>query len=384
LPNDESFNVSSDELADTGPYGLITMFVDLVPAEWGLSKIEHREKWAFTAVVRGRGVTEGQLGNLELIIEARPLGCLVDKFPINVLEMEPEGYGITARGMPEILRPLQNTMDWLINSHMYNVRKTMNNQWLVDPSRIVMNDFNEPMAGGAIRARAAAYGSDLRTAIAQLPVVDVTRGHLSDIMFVHDFAQRAVGVNDQIMGLINQGGRKTAQEVRSSSTFGVNRQKTISEFYSAMGFGPLASQLVGYSQQYYDGQMKMRIVGDLMLEAGPQFLQVDPQSIAGSYDFVPVDGTMPADRFAQANMWKELLMGMSKVPQVMMQYDLGRIFGWVAQLGGLKNIYKFRVQVMPDQAAAMAAQAGNVVPMRSRDPSVVAGPKQIPQMGTPG
>jgi hypothetical protein len=286
--------------------------------------------------------------------------------------------------MPEILRPLQNTMDWLINSHMYNVRKTMNNQWLVDPSRIVMNDFNEPMAGGAIRARAAAYGSDLRTAIAQLPVVDVTRGHLSDIMFVHDFAQRAVGVNDQIMGLINQGGRKTAQEVRSSSTFGVNRQKTISEFYSAMGFGPLASQLVGYSQQYYDGQMKMRIVGDLMLEAGPQFLQVDPQSIAGSYDFVPVDGTMPADRFAQANMWKELLMGMSKVPQVMMQYDLGRIFGWVAQLGGLKNIYKFRVQVMPDQAAAMAAQAGNVVPMRSRDPSVVAGPKQIPQMGTPG
>ena len=385
LPNDESFSITQDDLADTGPYGLITMYVNLVPSEWGLTEVNHREKWVFTAALKGRGVTEGQLGNLELILEARPLGCYANKFPINVLQMEPEAYALTSRGMPEIMRPLQNTMDWLVNSHMYNVRKTMNNQWLVDPSRVVMNDFVDPMAGGTIRAKAAAYGTDLRTAVAQLPVVDVTRQHLADIMFIHDFAQRAIGVNDQIMGMVNQGGRKTAQEIRSSSTFGINRQKTVSELYSAMGFGPLASQLIAYSQQYYEGDKKFKIVGDLLMEAGPQFLNVNPANIAGDYDFVPVDGTMPIDRFAQANMWRELLMGMSKVPQVMMQYDLGRIFAWVAQLGGLKNIHKFKVQIAPDQRLALAAQAGNVVPLpTNRSPEVVPEPGQVSGMGTTG
>jgi hypothetical protein len=85
--------------------------------------------------------------------------------------------------------------------------------------------------------------------------------------------------------------------------------------------------------------------------------------ISGFYDFVPVDGTFPVDRFAQANLWNMLLGQAQKLPQVMMQYDIGRIFAWVATLAGLKNIQQFRVVTQTPEALGQAVQAGNVVPI---------------------
>jgi hypothetical protein len=73
-----------------------------------------------------------------------------------------------------------------------------------------------------------------------------------DAAFVMDLMARLSGVNDNIMGMVNSGGRKSATEVRTSSTFGVNRLKTNSEFYSAQGFAPLAQMLLQNTQQKYD------------------------------------------------------------------------------------------------------------------------------------
>jgi len=52
----------------------------------------------------------------------------------------------------------------------------------------------------------------------------------------------------------------------------------------------------------------------------------------------------------------------------------------VAQLGGLKNINRFRIQVVPDGMMQQEMQRGNVVPMRT-NPSE---PGQIPGMGPTG
>jgi len=76
---------------------------------------------------------------------------------------------------------------------------------------------------------------------------------------------------------------------------------------------------------------------------------------------------LPVDRMAQANLWKEIMAGIRMMPpQVGMAYDWGRIFAWTAQLGGLKNINQFKVQVMPDQMLGAQAGAGNVIPMPQR------------------
>jgi hypothetical protein len=178
--------------------------------------------------------------------------------------------------------------------------------------------------------------------------------------------ERTLGVNDQIMGSLNTGsGRKTATEVRSSTSFGVNRMKTMCEYMSASGFSPHSQKLVQSSQQFYDASQKLRRVGSFAMDAGEAFLNVSPEDIAGFFDFVPVDGTLPVDRMAQANLWKELMANIQRMPpQIAQSYDWGKMFGWVASLSGLKNISQFRIQVAPDAMLQQQAQMGNVIPMQ--------------------
>lgn len=345
----------TDEMGKAHPamVGIYQLVVELIPKEWSLGSSDWPEKWVLTCT-----------DDFRVLIGCQPLGALHCRYPYSVTPYESEGYGLTTRGMPEILEPIQNTLDWLINSHFYNVRASLNNQFVVDPSRVVMKDVTDPLPGGIIRLKPEAYGTDPRLVMNQLPVMDVTQSHIPDMQLMFGIGERAGGVNDQIMGMLAGGGRKTATEVRTSTSMGINRLKTVAEFTSAVGFDPLAQMIVQNTQQYFDMEMKIRIAGDLTAGAGPGFLQVTPDSIAGFYDFVPVDGTLPIDRMAQVGIWQQLFQAILAVPQIGMQYDLGGIFQWVAQLAGLKNITQFRIQVAPDQLLAAQAQQGNVVPMK--------------------
>lgn len=218
--------------------------------------------------------------------------------------------------------------------------------------------------------------------VGQLPVQDVTRANLQDTDIVGAMAQRIMGVNDNIMGMVNAGGRKTATEVRSSSTFGINRLKTNCEWFSATGFAPMSSKMVASTQQLLDIERKYRIVGD-QAQWGEKYLMVSPDGIQGNFDFVAVDGTMPVDRFAQANLWQQMFGTMSKVPQIMQGYDIPRIFAFVAQLAGLKNINQFRINVVPDgmPMTGVPVNAGGAMP---NGRSNLNEPGQIPGMGPTG
>lgn len=357
-----------DEMTQ-GSYEGYELYVDLIPSDWGLGRGKLREKWVFVFL------------NSEIVVSARPLGYYHNSFPFEVLESEIGGHALYNRSMLEVLQPMNDVLSWLVNTHFYNVRKSLNDQFLVDPSRVVMKDFTDPNPGRLLRLKPEAYGTDVRTVVSQLPVQDVTRAHLQDFNLVADMMQRVGGVNDSLMGMVN-GGRRSATEVRASTTFGVNRMKTTAEYFSACGFGPLTQQLVQTTQQMYEDEKTFRIAGDLAKLQSP-YRMVTPEDIAGFYDFVPVDGAMPVDRYAQVNLWQALMGQMGKMPQVAQQYDMGRIFGFVAQLAGLKNINQFRIQVVPDAMAQQGVQAGNLV--NAAEPSATTSgmvePGQLPGMG---
>lgn len=358
---------------DSNVYGLIDMVVLLRPSEWGLGKDNMPQKWVFTTDDKHT-----------VLLSVRPLSSYHAKFPYQLLELEPEAYALAARGIPEIMTGVQQTIDWLVNSHFYNVRATLNNQMIVDPSRIVMKDLLDPLPGGFVRMKPLGYGTDPSAAVKQLQITDVTRTHLSDVHFMHEFGQRVMGINDQIMGMLESGGRKSATEIRTSATFGTNRLKTNSEYFSAMGFAPHSTMLLQNSQQYYTAEMKLRIVGDTAAGIEQQFVNVTPEMIRGFYDFVPVDGTLPVDRFAQANLWRSMFADLSKMPQIMQEFDMSRLFMHVAQLGGLKGIRQFRVKVMQPGQTPEQAAGGAVIPLRPADMTRVPEPGQLPGMGATG
>jgi hypothetical protein len=361
-PGWATFSLADDWKADgvgtntaTHPAGVFAyeFYVDLIPKEWGVGPESFPQKWCFT-------ITE----DFGLIIGASPLGFMHGKFPFSILESEVEGYSMYSRGIPEIVAPLQNTMDWLINSHFYNVRASLNNQFIVDPSKLVLKDVEAGEPGFIWRLRPEAFGTDIRSIFTQIPVTDVTRTNMTDLQQMFGLGERTLGINDQIMGVLNTGGRKTATEIRTAAGFGTNRLKTNTEYMSAMGFSRHSMKLVQNSQQFYDGEKKFKIVGDLAMGAGPKFMDVTPDLIMGFFNFSPVDGTLPVDRAAQANLWKDMMANLRMMPpQVAAGYDWVKIFSWVGSLAGLKNINQFKIQVVPDGSLNGQVQQGNVIPM---------------------
>lgn len=364
--NDEAYSV---------PVGYIKgheVYLKLVPSDWGLGSGDRQEIWVFNIATNG------------VIFGAVPLGEYHGKFPFDILLDEVDGYTLFPGSMLERMKPLSDVMTWLINTHFYNVRASLNNQLIIDPSMVVMKDVENPNPGKLIRLKPAAYGKDVRQAVNQLAVADMTRTHVQDVGLIQGFVERVIGVNDSMMGMMEGAGRKTATEVRTSTGFGVNRMKTQCEWFSVTGWSPLAQKLVQRQQQFYSAQKQFRIVGDLA-QFSPAFVNVTPDDISGFYDFEPVDGTLPVDRFAQANLWQMLMSQLVNYPQIMATYDMAKIFAWVANLAGIKNLAQFRL--VPDQQLLAAAQAGNAIPLAqagSPTNTNLNEPRQIPGMGATG
>lgn len=329
---------------------LLEMVVNIAPRSWQLGDSDRNEKWIFT------------LANETIIIGARPLGCLHDRFPYSILET---GFGseeFIKDSPTDHIRPLTDALTWLFNSHMYNVRKAINDVRVVDPSVIVMKDLEEPQPGGIIRLKPQAYGTDTRKAISQLTVSDVTRGNLGDAQLVEQLIQRTSGVVDSIMGIVATGGRKTATEVRTASGFSINRLKTQTEYWSALGFGPQIERMLSNTQQYMDIDRKMKIAGNTAIGA-QSFAEVSPEAIAGGYDFAAVDGTLPVDRLAQANFWKEFIAQIARIPQVAATMNIGEMVNYTMMLQGERNVDRFKININTPQQLGQQVQAGNVVPI---------------------
>jgi len=206
LPDEmETFYVSPAQTGDKSKeiknnIDLFELEVELIPKAWKLGTSESPEKWVITT------------GNEAVILSAEPLGLYHDKFTFDVIEHEVEGYALSKRSLLEVLAPLNDTLSWLFNSHMHNVRKAMNDMLVVDPSGVTMKDFTDPDAGRLIRLKPEAYGKDARAFVHQLQVVDVTQNHLRDSQLVMDLMQRIPGIVENAMGQQNKGRRQTATE----------------------------------------------------------------------------------------------------------------------------------------------------------------------------
>lgn len=338
-PSQNKLPVESYELA-TRNLQIDEIMIRLSPKDWGLGSDSMPEKWVFTVVEE------------QVIVEARPLGLYHDMFPYSIVPAEVEGYDRVPRGILYMTEALNETLSWLVNTHFYNVRRALNDQLVVDPSRVMMSDFMGPNPGRLARLKPTAYGSDVRTIVSQIPVADVTRTNVNDMSQIADMMQRILGINDTIMGSINTG-RRTATEVRSSTTFGINRLKTMVEFMSAAAFSPHTQMMMQTTQQMMDYALKLKVIGDLP-RSGTAFVDVTPETISGFYDMVPIDGTLPVDRLAQMNLWQQMFQAIVKIPQITQGFDLPGVFSWVAKLGGLRNIDRFRVNVLPPGTAPPA------------------------------
>lgn len=322
--------------------------VEIIPSKWGLGTGDKYEKWLFT------------IANEGAIVQAEPLDLDHDRHPVIVGEPYSDGYGFGNAGISDYLSPMQDTMTWLINSHMFNVRAALNNSLVVNPQMVDMNDLAKPGPGRIIKLKPAAFGQDPKNAVYQLAVQDITRSHIPDMAAIQRLGDAISSVNDNLRGVQDSGGRKTATEVRTAGEAGASRLASHARMVSSQSMSPHAEMMAINYQQNMSMEVYLEIVGP---DQAKQALMISPDGIAGDFYYPVSDGTLPLDRVAMMDVWKEILMMIMKDPMLRMQYDAPAIFEYVAELGGAKNLTQFKMQAMPDQQLAMMQQAGNVVPM---------------------
>lgn len=344
--------------------------VSLVPREWGLGDGDKPEMWIFT------------VANKTAIVHAQKFDADHGKHPVVVCEPRTVGYGFGQPSMMDFLTPVQDTLSWLINSHISNVRSALNNMFVVNPALVEMQDVLEPGEGKIIRLKKAAMGQDVRSAIMQLNVQDVTRGHVGDLEIMTRIGDALSGVNDNVRGLQQQGGRKTATEIRTIGEAASSRLAALAMVYSTGGIRPMGEMFASNVQQYLQDEVYIQVVGNQGFQQFQGLLKphldaagglaVRPEMIAGDIYFPIHDGTLPLDRVALLDVWKEIFLAVSGDPLLRQQFSVTKIFEHVADLGGAKNIDQFKVDLSMAQpqlpgadpnAPPAAVQSGNGMPV---------------------
>lgn len=332
--------------------------VNLVPKEWGLGDGESMERWLFT------------IANWNQIIQAEPLDADHGKHPVIVGEPYSTGYGFGNFGIADLLGPMQDTMSWLINSHMFNVRAVLNNELVVNPQMVDINDLKKRGPGRVIKMLPAAFGQDPKMAVQQLAVQDVTSSHIGDMQVVQRIGDMVSAINDNLRGQNQAGGRKTATEVRTSGESGASRLGAHAMLISAQSIAPLAEMMALNLQQNLTQAFYLKVVGaDGLMKP----LQVDPESLSGDFHYPIHDGTLPLDRVAMLDVWKEIFLAVSGNPLLAQRYDAGGIFEYLAKLGGAKNLVQFKVQPAAAEGLPGQVQAGNMVPVPGMMPGMPSG-----------
>ena len=348
----------------TKPCDVIHLYVKLIPKEWKLGKAEYPEKWLFS------------IGADCVIVRAKPLDLDHNRFPVAVAAPDFDGYSAIPVSRLEMLHGLQTTLDWLFNSHVANVRKTINDMLIYDPYLINSKDINSPEAGKRIRIRRPGWGRPdiAKNSVYQLPVTDVTRQHVADSSWIVQWQQKIGGADDVAMGALRQGGPERLSKAEFQGTqFGqLSRLGRIAQIIGLQAMQDIGHLFAVHAQQMMDQEQYVKVTGRwqqvLLKEFGADQLmqnkgrmKVSPFDILVNYDVKVRDGSIPGGNYS--DVWLQMFQTISQTPELMQQFDISRIFMHIARNNGAKNVQQFvRTKVVPDEVAQLEAQKGNLVP----------------------
>jgi len=346
-----------------------------VPVDWGLGDSEYPEKWLFA------------VASDTVLIQAKPLGLEHQMFPVQVWAPLFDGYSTCPVTPLEVFAGLQGVLDFMINSHVMNVRQGLNNMFIVDPSLVHMPDFRNPEAGLLLRLRERAWGRGVDNAIKQFSVTDVTRQNIQDAMYITDMIQRVSGASDALQGIVRGGGeRRSATEMRDAKVSALSRVEHIGRILSLQGMMGIGYMFACHAQQLMSQEAYVKATGrwqeDLQREygyMGGKPITIAPADLMVNYDVIPKDNTMSGREQVE-----NILMGLqiaSSNPVLANGVDLVRVYLHAMRMMGIKNVQDFMartpMQVVPDAQAQQQAQAGNLVPLEVGNEGMMGGGQMI-------
>ena len=345
------------------PITEISMYMKIIPKEWGLGNNDRPEKWLF------------RIAGDSVVLVARPADFNHDKFPTAVISPDFDGYSSTPLSRLEVVSGMQGLLDFLLNSHVANVRKAINDTLIVDPYLVNINDLKDPKPGGIARMRRPAWGQGkINDAVKQLQINDITRNNIGDSSFIMDMMQKTAATDPSNMGSQRTGGpeRVTKAEFQGTATGGMNRLERVAKVIGLQGMQDIGEFFAEHTQQMMDDDMYVKVIGDwseVLLEEykgsiSRGRMKISPNDLNVNYDVIIRDGSVPGGNSTMPMQMFELI---ATNPELSQKFDIVNIFKQLMRADGVKNVDNFirrGANVQPNEQIAKDAQAGNIVPIR--------------------
>lgn len=359
---------SSVTSVHTDPFDVVCFYWDLIPRDWGLGPSPYPEKWYFEVAAD------------EIIIRAQPLNLDHDQFPVAVYAPNSDGYETTPISQLEVVYGLQEFIDFLVSSHIANVRKAVNDMLVVDPLLVNIDDLENPGPGRLIRLNESAWGKGVKDAVAQLSITDITRNNMTDAMMTNDIIKSVTGAVDSTQGVIRQSNeRVSATQARDAKMSAVSRLSSLAFMASLQSMQDIGYLMACQTQQLMTKASYVKSMGTWQDVLAQEFgifdnrILITPQDIMIEYDIVQGDGSIPGTEYV--DVWMQLFQGVSTNPMLAQTFDIVRIFKHIARLLGAKNINDFviggnplmKMQVMAPGMVEQGVQAGNLAPLEAMD-----------------
>lgn len=348
------------DATDAGMVLVESVGVDLIPRDVGIGESTKVERYLVT------------LANRTVLIRSEPFPYDHQEYTYAIMESSPDKHSLLNPGVMELMEPLSQHITWLYNSHVENVRKTLNDVLIVDPDRINMEDLLNPSAGKIIRIREQYYGSGVEGAVAQLPITDITSGNIQTAGVLQDLLQRLSAASDAVQGETERV-KKTATEVSLTAQMSGGRLRTMARVLAAQGIKPMAKQMVQNNMSFLSQSQYLRLAGSLERDyqaigkAVSGGVEISPEDVQGLFDFPIMDASMPLDPTRYAEVWMQIAQQAVANPAVAPRLDHLELFKQQVHSMGITDLSRFivpeQVQVMPDQQVEQQVQAGNLTPM---------------------
>jgi len=352
----------------------------IIPSEFGLSDVDHPEIWWFS-VVDGLGA-----GNM--IIRAHPSVYDHGKFTYSVSQPDRDAHAPFVPGMGQQLMGLQDTANWLVNSHIVNARKVINDQVIYNDDLIDSVDMSNP--GPAKHIRLTRRGKrlhemgQLRIAdmYGQFQIQDITKSHLDTMQFLFPQAQRMAATPDTIQGMPLPS-KRTLGEVEQVSQSATLRLGQDAVLLDRQLIGPTIDRCVMNRQQFSSMDVVVRLAGRLLQQMQKatgkpvEMLEISPTDLAGQYDYIVHSPGMAPDPARQTAIWGQLLQVLAQAPQLLNPdpvtgeaLDPIAVFDEFVKSAGIQYLDRFKKIVQPQPGAPGPGQVAPDGPGQSGMPGV--------------
>ena len=346
-------------------------------------------------------IVSGYQVNLPAIDQLWLVATIIDEEVVIRFQLSPNGMSFPlvigglyfdrhktfSQSLYDLTMPLHDLATWLLRSRVDNVQASMSNLIFADPTRVAITDLIDRNPWGVVRTMAGAPPKD-GVYLANVP--DVTAGHWNDIAALADLKQRVTAASDAQQGMPSADGIRSATEIARMTQLGSQRLGVLARILSALTIRPMVHAEIANLQDFMSRKETIRIQPSDragMEIASDGFLEIDAQSLAGEFEYMVVDGTLPIEPVRSADTWLTMLTVLNQTGLVM-EYDAGRILEEAIRAMGVYDLENYKISaeraargpspsqklallekargasVLPEEEIAAEAQKGNLISAR--------------------